>query len=87
MQQRKREAIDAPRRRLVKTDGASEYTAVSVSRLEKMRLDGSGPKFVRLGGRAVAYDLADLDVWIDAQQKLSSTNETKRKKKIGGALR
>jgi predicted DNA-binding transcriptional regulator AlpA len=75
MTKRMRNEIEATRRRLVKTDGASEYTAVSVSRLEKLRVSGGGPKFVKLGGRAVAYDVADLDRWINAQKRLSSTSE------------
>lgn len=75
MKQRMREEIDTTRRRLVKTEGASEYTTVAVSTLEKMRLYGGGPRFVKLGGRSVAYDLRDLDDWIDSQRKVSSTSE------------
>ena len=74
MKQRRQDAIDPTRHRLVKTDAASEYTTVSVSRLEKMRIYGGGPRFVRLGGRAIAYDLKDLDAWIDAQRKSSRTS-------------
>jgi len=75
MKQRKREQIDTTQRRLVKTEGASEYTTLAVSTLEKLRLSGGGPRFVKLGGRAIAYDLRDLDSWIDSQRRVSSTSE------------
>lgn len=76
MTQRMREEIDAARRRLVRTDGAAEYVALAVSTLEKLRLSGGGPRFVKLGGRAVAYDVKDLDAWIE-ERKTSSTSEQK----------
>ena len=66
--------IDATRRRLVRTGGASEYLALAVSTLEKFRLSGGGPRFVKLGGRAIAYDVKDLDEWIE-ERKISSTSE------------
>ena len=75
MKQRKREQIDTTQRRLVKTEGASEYTTLAVSTLEKLRLSGGGPRFVKLGGRAIAYDLRDLDSWIDSQRRVSCTSE------------
>lgn len=77
MSQRTRDEIGAMPRRLVRTDGAAEYVALAVSTLEKLRLSGGGPPFVRLGGRAVAYDIRDLDRWID-ERKVSSTSEPGR---------
>lgn len=75
MTQRVQDEIDAARPRLVRTDAAAEYVALAVSTLEKLRLSGGGPRFVKLlGGRAVAYDLRDLDAWID-ERKASSTSE------------
>jgi predicted DNA-binding transcriptional regulator AlpA len=35
---------------------------------------GIGPRFIRIGQKAVAYDLADLDNWID-RRKVQSTSE------------
>jgi predicted DNA-binding transcriptional regulator AlpA len=74
MSQAFREEIDASRRRLLRTPAAAEYIALSASTLEKRRLSGDGPRFVRLGGRAVAYDVRDLDAWVD-QRKADSTSE------------
>ena len=55
-------------KRILRTPGASEYVGLSSSTLEKMRLLGEGPRFVRLGGRAIGYDIRDLDAWLDQQR-------------------
>ena len=55
-------------RRVLRTPGASEYVGLSTSTLEKMRLTDEGPRFLRLGGRAVGYDIRDLDEWLDGQR-------------------
>jgi predicted DNA-binding transcriptional regulator AlpA len=68
-----RAAIHTKAKRLLGTPAAAEYLALAVSTLEKARLNGRGPRFVRLGSRAVAYDVADLDAWID-RQKAESTS-------------
>lgn len=46
---------------------AAEYTGLSESYLAKLRMTtitGSGPKFIRLGLRAIRYRRADLDEWM-----------------------
>ena len=43
-------------------------------RLEKKRVSGDGPPFIRLG-RIIVYDSRDLDVWL-ASRRRSSTSET-----------
>ncbi|HEV8337620.1 MAG TPA: helix-turn-helix domain-containing protein [Candidatus Polarisedimenticolia bacterium] len=62
-------------KRIFRTPEAAHYLGLSPSTLEKKRLDGSGPPFVRLGGRAVGYDLSALDEWLD-RQKHGSTSDT-----------
>jgi predicted DNA-binding transcriptional regulator AlpA len=57
------------RKRILRTPAASEYTSLSVSTLEKRRQRGEGPPFVRLGGRAIGYDIDDLDAWLDKQKE------------------
>jgi predicted DNA-binding transcriptional regulator AlpA len=52
--------------RIFRTPGAAGYVGLSPSTLEKKRLTGGGPAFIRLGGRAVGYDVRDLDAWLDA---------------------
>jgi len=55
-------------RRVFRTPEAAAYCGLSPSTLEKRRLTGNGPRFIRLGGRSVGYRLDDLDRWIDAQR-------------------
>ena len=56
-------------RRIVRTPGAAAYLGLAQSTLEKMRITGGGPRFIRLGGRAVGYDIRDLDAWLDEQRR------------------
>lgn len=58
-------------KRIFRTSEAAEYVGLSASSLEKMRLRPGGPVSFRIaGGRAVGYDIRDLDAWLDAQRAL-----------------
>lgn len=48
----------------VDTEGASRHIGLAVSTLEKMRVYGDGPRFVKLG-RSVRYRVADLEAYLD----------------------
>lgn len=43
---------------------AAAYLRSSTSTLAKLRMNGSGPRFTRIG-RAVRYREQDLDAWMD----------------------
>ena len=60
--------------RILRTADAALYIGLAPSTLEKMRLRGDGPKFTRLGARAVGYCLADLDAWLDASKHVSTSD-------------
>ncbi len=62
-------------RRILRTREAAEYLGLAASTLEKKRLTGDGPVFVRLGGRAVGYDVRDLDAWLDGQREQMSEDD------------
>jgi hypothetical protein len=47
------------------TRGAAAHLACSASYLEKCRVAGGGPKFIKIG-RAVRYTLEDLDAFARA---------------------
>jgi hypothetical protein len=51
---------------------AAEVLGVSVRTLEKWRLTGQGPRFIRLG-RAVRYALADLEAFAAAGARRSTS--------------
>jgi len=59
--------------KILRTPGAAAYVGLAVTTLEKMRLTGGGPPFVRLGCRAVGYVLSDLDAWIEGQKAASTS--------------
>ena len=61
--------------RIVRTPDAARYVGLTPSTLEKMRLYVTGPPFIRLGPRAVGYSISDLDSWIEARRR-HSTSET-----------
>lgn len=58
---------------VVDTQGAALRTGLSVATLEKKRVHGNGPPFLKLG-RSVRYRLADLDEWM-ARRLVASTSE------------
>lgn len=46
------------------TKQVAEYLQLSVSTLERMRRERTGPKCYRIGKRKWAYDIASCDAWI-----------------------
>ena len=63
---------------LLDTQQTSSALRVSKSTLERMRLDGSGPPFIKLGAgkkRArVVYRRSDIEAWLKAQS-FSATSQ------------
>jgi excisionase family DNA binding protein len=53
---------------------AAAYLRVSKSYLDKLRVYGGGPRFLRLGKRKILYRKSDLDLWA-AQRSFASTSE------------
>lgn len=51
---------------------AAEYTGLSVSFLNKRRVYGGGPLYIKVGKRIV-YDSADVDSWL-AGRKIANTS-------------
>ena len=62
-----------PAPRLVNQHGAAHHLSVAVPTLRKWRVHGGGPIFLKLG-RAVRYDVADLDAWVDACRRTSTSS-------------
>lgn len=55
------------------TEAAARYCGCGKSTLEKLRLTGKGPVYLK-PSRAVVYQVSDLDAWLKAR-KFSSTSE------------
>ena len=47
-------------RRQIPSEEAAEFLGVSIRKMEKMRREGDGPKFVRLSTKLVRYRICDL---------------------------
>jgi predicted DNA-binding transcriptional regulator AlpA len=63
----------APQQEYVRTREAARYLSLSPRTLEKLRVNGSGPDYFKLG-RAVLYAICELDAWI-ARNRRSSTSD------------
>jgi excisionase family DNA binding protein len=59
---------------ILRTADAARYLNFSESTLEKLRVYGGGPTFIRLGARAVRYRRADLDAWLAAGARRSTSD-------------
>jgi len=55
-------------------ESAAEYVGLSVSTLNKLRVFGGGPVFLKLG-RRVAYDVTDLDAWLATRRRRSTSDD------------
>ena len=54
---------------------AAERIGVHRSYLDRRRVTGGGPVFVRLSARKIAYRASDLDVWLQAQRRTSTSDQ------------
>jgi hypothetical protein len=61
------------RRELLDEDEVAALLRISVRSLQRRRVDGLPPRFVKLGAR-VLYDLDDINAWVDASLR-SPTSE------------
>ena len=51
---------------------AAAYVGLSVSTLNKLRVFGGGPAFLKLG-RRVVYDSRDLNDWLERSRRRSTS--------------
>jgi predicted DNA-binding transcriptional regulator AlpA len=62
--------------RYLRTPEASRFVGLSIRTLEKHRIYGTGPRYSKLGGRVV-YRIEDLQTWVDAAAKASTSDPGK----------
>ena len=58
---------------LLTTQQAAAYLVLSPRTLEKWRVTGEGPPFVKLG-RRVAYRREDLREWVESRRRASTSD-------------
>lgn len=66
-------AVEAPR--FLRSAQCAEFLGVSRSHLERMRADGTGPRFTKISKKVILYALADVEAWV---AKHSTTTEQKK---------
>lgn len=60
--------------KLLTTKEAARYLGVSASFLERDRWAGARIPFIKLGSRAVRYELSTLDAYIASQERRSTSD-------------
>jgi excisionase family DNA binding protein len=68
---------EASVRRTVKE--AADYIRCGVSTLNKLRVKGGGPRYIKIGGK-ILYDDADIDKWLDDHKRGSTSDEPRGRK-------
>lgn len=53
--------------RLLRVPEAASFVGLSISMLNKMRVAGTGPRYVKLAAKAVGYWQSDLVIWLNAR--------------------
>jgi predicted DNA-binding transcriptional regulator AlpA len=61
---------------LLSVDDAAKVLGLSVSILNKHRVYGTGPRFLKLG-RSVRYSPEDLAEWIESHRRRSTSEQAK----------
>jgi predicted DNA-binding transcriptional regulator AlpA len=65
-----------PLKSVLRTPQAAEYVGLSASTLEKYRLYGTGPPYQKAGGKIIVYRPEDLDAWLNARRRRSTSDQT-----------
>ena len=63
--------------RYLRTPDAAVHLGLSARTLEKHRIYGTGPQYLKLGGRVV-YTIADLDAWAENGRRRSTSEPAGR---------
>jgi predicted DNA-binding transcriptional regulator AlpA len=58
-------------------EAAARYAGLSASTLNKLRVYGGGPSYLKLG-RRVVYDRNDLDAWLAGMRRASTSDQCAR---------
>jgi predicted DNA-binding transcriptional regulator AlpA len=61
-------------KRFMRTPQAADYLGLSPSTLEKFRLTGNGPPYLKAGPKIVVYRQEDLDAWLEGNRRRSTSD-------------
>lgn len=78
-EERNRGGARVSARRLVLSEiETAEELSLSVRTLQAMRLEGTGPAFIKLTQRRIGYALSELERWISERSVCSTAEATVR---------
>jgi len=60
--------------RKMRAPDAARYLGLAGSTLAKMRVRGDGPRYCKAGARIILYDRDDLDQWLRARMRRSTSD-------------
>lgn len=60
---------------LLKPAEVAERLAISERAVNQLRYLGTGPRFIRVSHKAVRYRAADVDAWLEARSRTSTSGE------------
>lgn len=55
-------AVEQPR--FLRSAQCAELLGVSRSHLERMRYEGTGPRYTKISKKVILYSLADVEAWV-----------------------
>jgi hypothetical protein len=58
----------------MRPEAAAGFLSLTTQRLAKMRLQGDGPQFCKIG-RSILYRRADLESWLAAHSRVSTSDQ------------
>ncbi len=53
---------------------AADYLGLKISALARWRMAGGGPKYVKINARARRYRKTDLEAWVEARLRTSTSD-------------
>jgi len=59
--------------KMMRPPEAAHYLGLSESSLAKWRCSGTGPAYMKVGERVVAYDQSELDSWLRSRSRRSTS--------------
>ena len=63
---------------ILTTYAAGKILGLACSTMNKMRMNGNGPAFIKLGPRRVGYELEELEKWKNRRRYLSTSQYDRR---------
>ena len=66
--------MNTPTIPVINNSDAARHLGLSESTLNKLRLTGGGPTYIKLG-RRVLYDMKDLEDWICRHRRTSTSDQ------------